>query len=176
MVLRGELDHSTRALISTTSFVKLLLEARHYFPLTEKLILATRFSVGDIEPYAGSETIPGNVRFLAGGPGSIRGYAPNRVGPLDSQGRPIGGNSLLLGGVELRFPITGDLGGVVFVDAGNVYSDSFGYNLGDLRVGVGPGIRYNTPIGPVRVDFGIALNPRASDKFGRLDFSIGQAF
>jgi len=81
-----------------------------------------------------------------------------------------------LGSVELRFPIAGDLGGVVFVDAGNVDSGSFSYNLGDLRVGVGPGIRYNTPVGPLRVDFGIALNPRASDKFGRLDFSIGQSF
>ena len=176
MVLRGELDHSTTALVSTTSFVKLLLEARHYYPFTERVILATRFSIGGIEPYAGSETVPGNVRFLAGGPGSIRGYAPNRVGPLDSQDRPIGGNSLLVGSVELRFPIAGDLGGVVFVDAGNVYSGSFSYNLGDLRVGVGPGIRYNTPVGPFRVDFGIAVNPRASDKFGRLDFSIGQSF
>jgi outer membrane protein assembly complex protein YaeT len=176
MVLRGVLDHSTTALISTTSFVKLLLEARHYYPFTERVILATRFSVGGIEPYAGSETVPGNVRFLAGGPGSIRGYAPNRVGPLDSQGRPIGGNSLLLGSAELRFPIFGDLGGVVFVDAGNVYSGNFSYNLSDLRFGVGPGFRYNTPVGPFRVDFGIALNRRASDKFGRLDFSIGQSF
>jgi outer membrane protein assembly complex protein YaeT len=176
VVIRGELDHSNTALISDTSFFKLLLEARHYYPLGEKLILATRVSVGDIEPYGDSETIPGNVRFLTGGPGSIRGYAPNRVGPLDSKGRPLGGNSLLLGSVELRFPITGELGGVIFVDAGNVYSDSFGYDLGDLRFGVGPGIRYNTPIGPFRLDFGIALNPRSGDSFGRLDFSIGQAF
>jgi outer membrane protein assembly complex protein YaeT len=175
-VLRGELDHSNTALISDASFFKLLLEARYYYPLREKLILATRFSIGNIEPYAGSDTVPGNVRFLTGGPGSVRGYAPNRAGPLDSQGRPLGGNSLLVGSVELRFPIVGDLGGVVFVDAGNVYSDSFGYDLGDLRFGAGPGIRYNTPVGPFRLDFGIALNPRSGDSFGRLDFSIGQAF
>jgi outer membrane protein assembly complex protein YaeT len=176
VVLRGELDHSTSALISTESFFKLLLEARHYYPLREQLILASRFTVGGIQPYAGSDNVPSNVRFFAGGPGSIRGYAPNRVGPLDSQGRPIGGDSLLAGSVEVRFPIRGDLGGVVFVDAGNVYSGSPAYDLSDLRVGVGPGIRYNTPIGPFRLDFGIALNPRAGDPFGRLDFSIGQAF
>jgi translocation and assembly module TamA len=64
----------------------------------------------------------------------------------------------------------------VFVDAGNVYSGSPAYDLGDLRVGVGPGIRYNTPIGPFRLDFGVAVNPRSGDPFGRLDFSIGQAF
>jgi outer membrane protein assembly complex protein YaeT len=176
VVLRGEVDHSTDALISTVSFFKLLLEARHYHPLWERLILASRLSVGGIQPYAGSDTVPSNVRFFAGGPGSIRGFAPNRVGPLDSDGRPIGGDSLLVGSVELRFPIRGDLGGVVFVDAGNVYSSSPGYDLGDLRVGVGPGIRYNTPVGPFRLDFGVALNPRSGDPFGRLDFSIGQAF
>jgi outer membrane protein assembly complex protein YaeT len=176
VMLRGELDLSTSALISTVSFFKLLHEARHYYPLREKLILASRFTIGGIKPYADSETVPSNVRFFAGGPGSIRGYAPNRVGPLDSQGRPIGGDSLLVGSVELRFPISGDLGGVVFVDAGNVYSASPGYDLSDLRVGVGPGIRYNTPVGPFRLDFGVAVNPRAGDPFGRLDFSIGQAF
>jgi outer membrane protein assembly complex protein YaeT len=176
IVLSGELDHSTTALISTESFFKLLLEGRHYYALWEKVILASRLTVGGIQPYAGSDSVPSNVRFFAGGPGSIRGYAPNRVGPLDSQGRPIGGDSLLVGSVELRFPITGDLGGVVFVDAGNVYSGSPAYDLGDLRVGVGPGIRYNTPIGPFRLDFGVAVNPRSGDPFGRLDFSIGQAF
>jgi outer membrane protein assembly complex protein YaeT len=176
VVLRGELDHSTSAVISTESFFKLLLEARHYYPIREKLILASRLAIGGIKPYAGSETVPSNVRFLAGGPGSVRGFAPNRVGPLDIEGRPIGGDSLLVGSVEMRFPISGDLGGVVFVDAGNVYSSSPGYDLGDLRVGVGPGIRYNTPVGPFRLDFGIAVNPRAGDAFGRLDFSIGQAF
>jgi outer membrane protein assembly complex protein YaeT len=176
VTLRGEFDHSTSALISTVSFFKFLLEARHYYPLREQLILASRLSVGGIQPYRGSETVPSNVRFFAGGPGSIRGYAPNRVGPLDSEGRPIGGGSLLVGSVELRFPISGDLGGVVFVDAGNVYSSLPGYDLGDLRVGVGPGIRYNTPVGPFRLDFGIAVNPRSGDPFGRLDFSIGQAF
>jgi outer membrane protein assembly complex protein YaeT len=176
IVLSGELDHSTTALISTESFFKLLLEGRHYYALWEKVILASRLTVGGIQPYAGSDSVPSNVRFFAGGPGSIRGYAPNRVGPLDSQGRPIGGDSLLVGSVELRFPISGDLGGVVFVDAGNVYSGSPAYDLGDLRVGVGPGIRYNTPIGPFRLDFGVAVNPRSGDPFGRLDFSIGQAF
>ncbi len=176
VILRGELDHSTSALISTESFFKLLLEARHYYPLREQIILASRITVGGIKLYAGSESVPSNVRFFAGGPGSIRGYAPNRVGPLDITGRPIGGDSLLAGSVELRFPIRGDLGGVVFVDAGNVYSGSPAYDLSDLRVGMGPGIRYNTPVGPFRLDFGIALNPRTGDSFGRLDFSIGQAF
>ena len=85
IVLSGELDHSSTALISTESFFKLLLEGRHYYALWEKVILASRLTVGGIKPYDGSDSVPSNVRFFAGGPGSIRGYAPNRVGPLDSQ-------------------------------------------------------------------------------------------
>jgi outer membrane translocation and assembly module TamA len=176
VVLRGTLDHSSSALISTESFFKLLLEGRHYYPIRERLILASRLAIGGIQPYDGTENVPSNVRFFAGGPGSIRGYAPNRVGPLDNEARPIGGDSLLVGSIELRFPISGDLGGVVFIDAGNVYTSSPGWDVGDLRVGVGPGIRYNTPVGPFRLDFGVAVNPRSGDPFGRLDFSIGQAF
>ena len=59
---------------------------------------------------------------------------------------------------------------------GNVFSDSFTYRLSDLRYAAGPGVRYNTPIGPIRVDVGFILNRRAGDDFGRVEFSIGQAF
>jgi outer membrane translocation and assembly module TamA len=176
MMLRGRLDNSSTALLSDASFVKLLLEARHYQPLWWEMILATRLQVGGIESYGSTETIPFNVRFFAGGPGSVRGFGLNRLGPLDAEGNPLGGNSLLVGSIELRFPVTGDLGGVVFLDAGNVFPGSFTYRLNDLRYAVGPGIRYNTPIGPIRVDFGVIVNRRPGDNFGRLDFSIGQAF
>jgi outer membrane protein assembly factor BamA len=176
MLLRGRVDHSNTALISDLSFVKPLLEARHYQPLWWKLILATRLKIGTIEPYSGDDTVPFNVRFFAGGPGSVRGFALNRLGPLDAEGNPIGGNSLLEGSIELRFPIIGDVSGAVFLDFGNVFSDSFTYRLSDLRYAAGPGVRYNTPIGPIRVDVGFILNRRADDDFGRVEFSIGQAF
>jgi outer membrane protein assembly factor BamA len=107
MVLRGEIDHSTTALVSTTSFVKLLLEARHYYPLTERIVLATRLSVGGIEPYAGSETVPRECAFLSGGTWQQPRLCAKSSRPVGQPGRPIGGNSLLVGSVELRFPITG---------------------------------------------------------------------
>ena len=69
-----------------------------------------------------------------------------------------------------------DHGGAVFVDFGNVFSDPFTYRLGELRYAVGPGIRYNTPVGPLRVDFGVIVDRRAGEDFGRVEFSIGQAF
>ena len=85
---------------------------------------------------------------------------------------------------EVRVPIAGNFSGVLFLDGGNVWRDSWDINLDDLRYDVGPGIRYKTPIGPIRVDVGYQLNPipgllvnGAKQKRPiRLHFSIGQAF
>jgi outer membrane protein assembly complex protein YaeT len=175
-VWRGRIDHSTTALISDVSFVKLVLEARHYVPLSQRLLLATRLKLGGIEPYGASTEVPFNVRFFAGGPGSVRGFQLNRLGPLNTDGDPIGGMSLIEGSAELRFPLFGDFGAVLFVDFGNVFASSFTYRLGDLRYAVGPGLRYNTPVGPLRLDLGVIVDRRPGEDFGRLEFSIGQAF
>lgn len=175
-VLRGRMEHSTTALISDVSFVKLLLEARHYLPLSQRVLFATRLKLGGIEPYGSSTEVPFNVRFFAGGPGSVRGFALNRLGPRNQDGDPIGGMSLIEGSFEVRFPLFGDFGAVLFLDFGNVFLSSFTYRLGDLRYAVGPGLRYNTPVGPVRLDVGIIVDRRADEDFGRIEFSIGQAF
>ena len=65
--------------------------------------------------------------------------------------------SLLEGSAELRFPLFGDFGAVVFIDAGNVFASSFTYRLDDLRYAVGPGLRYKTPVGPIRLDVGFIV-------------------
>ena len=86
---------------------------------------------------------------------------------------------------EVRFPIWNALGGVLFLDGGNVWTDAWDFNLGDLRYDVGPGLRYKTPIGPFRVDLGYQLNPipgllverrSTRPRRFRFHFSIGQAF
>jgi outer membrane protein insertion porin family len=176
MVLRGRIDNSNTALVSDFSFVKLLLEERHYIPLGWNLLLATRLKVGGIQPYGPSTEVPFNVRFFAGGPGSVRGFPLNQLGPVNKDGDPIGGMSLLEGSVELRFPLFGDFGAVVFVDAGNVFASSFTYRLDDLRYAAGPGLRYKTPVGPIRLDVGFIVDRRPGDNFGRVEISIGQAF
>jgi outer membrane protein assembly complex protein YaeT len=175
-VLRGRIDNSTTTLVSDVSFVKLVLEARHYLPLSQHLLLATRLKLGGIEPYGGSTEVPFNVRFFAGGPGSVRGFELNRLGPVNSEGDPIGGMSLIDGSAELRFPLFGDFGAAVFLDFGNVFASSFTYRLGDLRYAAGPGLRYNTPVGPIRLDVGFIIDRRPGENFGHIEFSIGQAF
>jgi outer membrane protein assembly complex protein YaeT len=173
---RAKLEHSNDAVFSDSSFVKIGLDGRHYFPLSRRNVLATRLKIGAIKAYGGTDTIPSNVRFYAGGPGSVRGYSINRLGPLDSSGNPIGGSSLLEGSVELRFPIVGSLVGNAFVDFGNVYQPEFTYRLEDLKYSVGAGIGYNTPVGPLRLEVAIAIDPDENDITSPVIFSIGHAF
>ncbi|MCP4408738.1 MAG: outer membrane protein assembly factor BamA [Gammaproteobacteria bacterium] len=174
--LRGQIEHSNEKLLSDVNFVKLTLEGRYYQPLARKLVLALRLKLGGIEPYGDTLDVPANVRFFAGGPGSVRGFELNRLGPLDANGNPVGGNSLIEGSVELRFPLLDNISGALFVDFGNVFSAPFTYPLEDLRYAVGPGLRYLTPIGPLRVDVGFAIDRQPNEHTSRIEFSIGQAF
>ena len=169
-------EHSTTSLLSEFDFVKASIEGRNYFPLGRRVTFAARLKLGFIQPYGDREVVPINVRFFAGGPGSIRGFAVNRVGPLTEGNAPIGGRSLIEGSTELRFPFIGDLGGVLFVDFGQVFEPSLVYHLDQLRYAVGPGIRYDTPIGPLRFDVGFITDRRPDEPFGRIELSIIQAF
>jgi outer membrane translocation and assembly module TamA len=83
---------------------------------------------------------------------------------------------LLEGSTELRFPLFGEFGAALFTDFGNVFRSAFTYRLDALRYTVGPGIRYNTPVGPIRLDVGLIVDRRPGEGFGRVEFSIGQAF
>jgi translocation and assembly module TamA len=161
----------------TLSFLRGSVEWRGYRSLDDDAywVIAVRVKLGAMLG-ADADDIPPDERFYAGGGGSIRGFAYKTVSPLRDND-PIGGRSLMEASVELRRRINERLGAVVFVDAGNAYSSTFPEFSEDLRVGVGVGIRYFTPIGPLRVDAAVPLNPRdeLDDSFG-VYVSFGQAF
>ena len=159
-------------------------DGRHYLPFGDSIVLASRLQIGNIHPVGNEPTnVPFGKKYFLGGATSIRGWGRYEVSPL-SEGLPIGGNSMIAFSEELRATIRGNVGGVLFLDAGNVWADSFGFKLGELRYAIGPGLRYQTPVGPIRVDFGYQLNPtpdllvngRTQTRRFRLHFSIGQAF
>ncbi len=116
-------------------------------------------------------------RFFAGGGNSVRGFKQDGVGPIDPLlGAPAGGAVVFVINQELRFPILGPVSGVVFYDAGSVYATLRDVRVGDIRQGLGLGLRVRSPIGLIRADYGTNLRPRPGEQRGVFYLSIGQAF
>jgi len=155
-------------------YFKLLLEGRHYRKLRHTLILATRIKFGSMQPLRQDRFTPIEDRFYAGGSNSVRGWPYAGLGPKSSSNAPLGGNSLLELGSECRFPLIGPFSGVLFLDLGNVWSRVNGQRLDQLQAAAGTGLRYRTPIGPIRLDFGWPL--AAGNLPMQVHLSIGQAF
>jgi outer membrane protein assembly complex protein YaeT len=159
-------------------FIRSIIEVRQYQNLGWKnLVLAGRVKFGLIEPMQNTPDIPIFRRFFSGGSGSVRGYRLDYLGPRDQSGNPIGGDSVLEGNLEVRFPIYKDIRGVTFLDCGNVFLRLKNTNPGQLKYGSGVGLRYQTLVGPLGVDVAFPLNPidPHRDKF-QVYFSIGQSF
>jgi outer membrane protein assembly complex protein YaeT len=181
----GHVEQASQLLWGTYRYLATSGEARHYVPVGGRMVFANRLAFGAIRPGDNVDAnVPFSKRYFAGGASSIRGWGRYEVSPLSGFGFPIGGLSMLVGTTEVRMPIAGNLGAVAFLDFGNVWEQSWNFDLGELRYAVGPGLRYLTPIGPIRIDVGYQLNPidnllvngEPQKRQFRLHFSIGQAF
>ena len=170
-------------------FYSASIDLRKYQPITRRFVLASRLQAGSIDGIgqglaADTNKVPFSRRFFLGGSTSLRGWGRLEVSPLAGAGLPIGGLSMLEMNAELRVSTARNLSLVAFVDAGNSWARPWQFELDDLRVSVGPGVRYRTPIGPVRADVGYQLTPidglvvngEPETRHWRVHFSIGQAF
>ncbi|HZA65859.1 MAG TPA: autotransporter assembly complex family protein [Geminicoccaceae bacterium] len=159
------------------AFNKSRLAYAHYLQVLEapRVVLAGRTAVGTLFG-ASRADVPADLRFYAGGGGSVRGFAFQTAGELDDEDDPIGGRSLFEVSGEVRVRVTDTIGLVAFVDAGAAFTSSVPDFDEELRIGAGPGLRYFSPIGPLRLDVGFPVNPRNSDDAFQLYISIGQAF
>lgn len=185
---------------STFSFQKISLDVRRFTHLGNSTVLAKRINTGKIF-YDQEKVLPSNILFFTGGTNSVRGWTRQSLGPARPTFRddgsfrdyvPIGGRALFNFNVELRQDlgrIIPNLGFAAFLDGGQVWQDSGSLTDRPVQFGTGGGIRYQSPIGPVRVDVGYKLNPTDQDlnifngeDFGSgrgrigIHFSIGQAF
>lgn len=153
------------------SFLKAFLQGSAYERLTAHLVLAVATRVGLGRTFGRFEPLflPDADRFYLGGDYSLRGFKLDQV-------RPGGGNSLLFAGTELRWDLGKYFSTVTFAESGNVYSLVSDTTLSDLRYTAGVGIRYRSPLGPLRLDWAYKLNRRPKEKPSEFHFAIGHAF
>jgi outer membrane translocation and assembly module TamA len=162
---------------SQKEYVRATLDGRAFLPIGPT-VLAGRALLGTISSFGRthSDELPVTKLLYAGGSGTVRGYDFQHLGLHDSAGAAIGGKSLLNGSVEWRFPVWGELHGATFADAGQLSRGDWNWKPNELRYAVGVGLRYATPLGPVRVDVATPLDPPEGVDHWRIWFAIGQPF
>jgi outer membrane protein assembly complex protein YaeT len=181
--IAGHVESAGPLLGGSFTYNEVLGEVRTYLEITPNFVWANRVRSGTLAG-ADSAQIPFYKRYFVGGSSSVRGWGRYQVSPLSPAGEPVGGRTMMDLSTEARFGIRGKLSGVLFVDGGNVWTEPWDVQLNDLRWAAGPGLRYDTPIGPMRVDVGVQLNPidglviegTPEKRKWRVHFSIGQAF
>lgn len=171
----SNLEYASTRAGSDIAFVKYLLQ-QYLYPRVGPVTLAGAVRLGLGRALGRNEDLIGSERFRAGGGTSVRGYAQDSLGPRGFFGDPAGGRGLLVLNGEARFPIHRWLRGVAFVDAGNVFRAVSDISLGDLAVGTGVGLRFDTPAAMLRVDYGFPVTARFGERRGRWYFSVGQIF
>ena len=201
-IMNNTFDLALNALGSDIEFVRATVRVGYYLPFGPKPL--TPGVVGDVKDTplerwfhgssvafgarsglihslttsgAGEATeIPIDERFFNGGNNTVRSFGERDLGPLDPKGNPIGGEFFTVFNIEYTFPIIGELQGALFTDAGNLLPSSERPSLDDMRYGVGMGLRYKLPIGPIRLDYGFNPDPHEHEDSGAFHFSFGFAF
>ena len=192
LFLSADNDLAARAVGSQVGFAKTFLEALTFYrlPGDRRAVLALAGRLGLAHGFPRTvnggvvEDLPASERFFAGGDTTVRGFSLDRLGTAETitaSGFPTGGNSVVVVNAELRVNVWGSLGAVGFVDAGNVYPRVGDVDVTDLRPAAGFGLRYRSPVGPIRIDLGFNLDrrevvPGTLERRTVLHVSLGQAF
>ncbi|MFN8392246.1 MAG: outer membrane protein assembly factor BamA [Bdellovibrionota bacterium] len=149
-----------------------------YYPLWKpsfgNFVFAQRTRFGYGETF-NDEDFPLFKRFFPGGINSVRGFESRELGPKDEQGNEYGGNKQLIANFELIYPLISSVGisGVVFYDVGNAFDDNESIDIGELRQAVGWGIRWKSPLAPIRIEFGYPIDRKEGEKSFVTNFSFG---
>ncbi len=157
-----------------TRFVKAIGSTTYFKTIWFGHIISGRAELGHILGWGGVQ-VPIFERFYLGGPNSLRGWKFRQVSPVDDTGFAIGGTTEVLGNVEYLVPLPFGLRIAGFFDAGNVYAPNTHLD-GGIRSDVGGGVRWLSPFGPLRLDYGIKMDRRKGEELGAFQFSVGSAF
>ncbi|MCB2185062.1 MAG: outer membrane protein assembly factor BamA [Deltaproteobacteria bacterium] len=162
----------------TNAFIKVIGDTGWYFPLFWDTVFVLHGRAGWLTSHSGGD-LPMYEKFFLGGINTLRGFEYQSVSPRDpATGDRIGGERMAYANVEYRFPLLPKAGllGVVFYDTGNVWTVDQGYDLGDLRQSIGAGIRWMSPVGPLRLEYGYVLDPLEDEDGSAWEFSVGSVF
>jgi outer membrane protein insertion porin family len=156
-------------------YIKTVASTTYFHPIWFDHIISGRAEIG----YGfglGDDDLPVFERFYLGGPNSVRSFKSRQISPQDATGLRIGGTTELLGNVEYLVPLPFNIRVAGFFDVGNVYGYGTKFDPTDLREAVGAGVRWLSPFGPIRIDYGINVNRRKGEDFGAFHFSVGSPF
>lgn len=158
------------------SFIKYQLETSWYLPLGSRAEIAFGLRGGFTQLVISAGDLPLSERFFLGGDRSVRGYNYKGIGSKDAAGNPLGGNAFAQGNLELRFGLYRKLRGVLFFDAGELWADQAGLPPSGIKTSVGAGLRYETLVGPIRLDWGYKLKREPDESASRWHLTIGHPF
>ncbi|HYC42951.1 MAG TPA: outer membrane protein assembly factor BamA [Noviherbaspirillum sp.] len=161
-------------------YYRAMYQHQWFRPLFRSVTLALNGEI-DYGRGLGGRPYPIFKNFYAGGIGSVRGYEGSSLGPRALNGDPLGGTSRIIANAELQFPFPGSgndrtLRWFTFFDAGNVFAEGAKMNVSDLRYAVGAGISWVSPIGPLKLSYGVPLNSKAGDRKQNFQFQLGTGF
>ncbi|HEY5999423.1 MAG TPA: outer membrane protein assembly factor BamA, partial [bacterium] len=159
-----------------TSFAKYQFDASWYLPLGGRAELALGLRGGFTQLLLEGGDLPLSERFFLGGDTTVRGYDYKSIGAKDADGNPLGGNAFGLANAELRFTMRGKLRGVLFLDAGELWSEQANLPPSGVKPSIGTGLRYETLVGPVRLDWGYKLDREEGESASQWHLTIGYPF
>ena len=175
----------------TDHYVKWLYSSDYYTPLIGSLVFHARGKIGLVHKNFSGDDIPAASRFYSGGLDSVRGYSSNKIAPRDDDGDRIGGNKFASTSLELTYPLDRDYGvlGLLFFDAGNAWREGEAFFSApdmtgssekkpsyNLYKSIGAGIRWMSPMGPIRLEYGYGLDKLEDSSSHRFEFMMGQQF
>lgn len=159
-------------------FNKYKAKSAWYFPLFWDTVFLLKGQLGYVEQRSGGK-LSVFQKFMIGGMNTVRGFDYDSISPVDPEtGDKIGGEKMMVFNVEYRVPLFKEQGivGLVFFDAGNVFTKDENYTFSGIRDSVGAGIRWYSPMGPLRLEYGKNLDPREGEAAGKWEFSVGGTF
>jgi outer membrane protein insertion porin family len=181
--LRYDAGVASEALLGDVSFFRLTAQATWYLPLREILperpfvpVVVLNHRAGVILPYSDTSEVPVPERFFLGGPDSVRSFQLDGMAPRDDEGVPTGGQAFFLANIELQWPIWQGIFVAVFTDVGNLAPDLDAMAWDQTRIAPGAGLRLYTPLGALRLDYGLNLVRHDGDPFGNWQFGVGFTF